>query len=233
MAWNNPVTWSDGTIPDEDDLNQQIRDNMNALSTHTHSGAAGDGSATLSGVDSITTDDASSTPAAAGSNKVIIFSEGGVLKMRAGASGSALTFSTTDHSHTISQGSGASFTSEASVSTATTYSGGSAQSQATYTPTVTAGQKHAIEVFGSVVFTAVDGADSSETFYMNFEKGGTQTSEISVNYNPSSNKVVQLQGAQIYIESAASSTVFENDYRADTTGSVQYRTLIVQELRCQ
>ena len=93
MAWNNPVTWADGNIPDEDDLNQQIRDNMNALSTHTHSGAAGDGSATLSGVDSITTDDAGSTPSAAGSNKVIIFSEGGLLKMRAGASGSALTFS--------------------------------------------------------------------------------------------------------------------------------------------
>jgi hypothetical protein len=233
MAWTNPKTWADGEIPDEDVLNTHIRDNMNALSTHSHSGAAGDGSATLSGVDSITTDDAGSTPSAPGSNKVIIFSEGGVLKMRAGASGSALTFSTTDHSHTISQGSGASFTSEASVSTATTYSGGSCQSQATYTPTVTAGQKHAIEVFGSVVFTAVSGADSSETFYMNFEKDGTQTSEISVNYNPSSDTIVQLQGAQIYIESAASSTVFENDYRADTTGSVQYRVLIVQELRCQ
>ena len=69
-----------------------------------------------------------------------------------------------------------------------------------------------------------------------FTQGGFNRgckNEISVNYNPSSDRIVQLQGAQIYIESAASSTVFENDYRADTTGSVQYRVLIVQELRCQ
>ena len=232
MAWTNPKTWADGEIPTDDILNTHIRDNLNALSTHTHSGAAGDGSATLSGVDSITTDDAGSTPSAPGSNKVIIFSEGGVLKMRAGASGSALTFSTTDHSHTIAQGSGASFTSEASVGVATTYGGASAQAQATYTPTVTAGQKHAIEVFGSVVFTASSGSGDS-TFYMNFEKDGTQTSEISVAYNPTTNPTEQLQGTQIYIESAASSTVFENDYRATQPGNVQYRVLIVQELRCQ
>ena len=75
MAWTNPKTWADGEIPDEDVLNTHIRDNMNALSTHSHSGAAGDGSATLSGVDSITTDDAGSTPSSPGSNKVIIFSD--------------------------------------------------------------------------------------------------------------------------------------------------------------
>ena len=41
MAYTTPRTWANGEIPDEDLLNEQLRDNLNALSTHTHSGAAG------------------------------------------------------------------------------------------------------------------------------------------------------------------------------------------------
>lgn len=28
MAWTAPVTWVDDTVPDEDDLNEQVRDNF-------------------------------------------------------------------------------------------------------------------------------------------------------------------------------------------------------------
>ena len=135
MAWTNPKTWADGEIPDEDIMNTHVRDNLNALSTHTHSGSAGDGSANLAGVDSITTDDAGSTPSAPGSNKVIIFSEGGVLKMRAGASGSALTFSTTDHTHTVAESTQTKTSSMASTDVSTSYAGGSTQQSVTFTPT--------------------------------------------------------------------------------------------------
>ena len=53
MAWTAPVTWTTGQIvmaSGTGSLNEQIRDNFLALSGHAHTGAAGDGSATLSGV---------------------------------------------------------------------------------------------------------------------------------------------------------------------------------------
>ena len=100
MAWTTPKTWADGDIPDADDLNTHIKDNLNVVSTHTHSGAAGDGSADLSGLDTQTFDNQGSTPAAPGSNKVKLFSESETLKIRAGASGAATALSFSDHTHT-------------------------------------------------------------------------------------------------------------------------------------
>lgn len=53
MAWTAPVTWTTGQIvmaSGTGSLNEQIRDNFLALSGHAHTGAAGDGSATLTGV---------------------------------------------------------------------------------------------------------------------------------------------------------------------------------------
>ena len=228
MAWTNPKTWADGEIPDEDVMNTHIRDNLNALSTHSHSGAAGDGSADLAGVDSITTDDQGSTPSAPGSNKVIIFSEGGVLKMRAGASGSALTFSTTDHTHTVSESTQTSATSTSSTSTATSYAGGSAQQSVTFTPTSSTGdEQYAILHYASVVYTNAN--NQAGTFFMNFEKDGTQQRELSVSF--SGDETVMLIGDFLHVALAASSTVFENDYRATETGSVNYRVTVTREIR--
>ena len=103
MAWTTPRTWADGEIPTAALMNTHVRDNLNAVSTHTHSGAAGDGSAALSSVDTITLADQGSTPSAPGSNKIILFSESGVLKQRVGASGSATVISVTGHGHTIEE----------------------------------------------------------------------------------------------------------------------------------
>ena len=53
MAWTTPKTWTDNEIilaSGAGSLNEQIRDILNQLSVHAHTGAAGDGSATLSGV---------------------------------------------------------------------------------------------------------------------------------------------------------------------------------------
>jgi hypothetical protein len=103
MAWTTPKTWADGDIPDADDLNTHIKDNLNVVSTHAHSGAAGDGSADLSGLDTETFDNQGSTPAAPGSNKVKLFSESETLKIRAGASGAATAISLTNHTHTLAE----------------------------------------------------------------------------------------------------------------------------------
>ena len=52
MGWTTPRDWTgiSGNIVTAAQLNVDLRDNLNVLSTHTHTGAAGMGSATLSGV---------------------------------------------------------------------------------------------------------------------------------------------------------------------------------------
>lgn len=46
MAWTIPYTWEERMVS-AGQLNQYLRDNLDFLSTHTHSGASGDGSDTL------------------------------------------------------------------------------------------------------------------------------------------------------------------------------------------
>jgi hypothetical protein len=98
MAWTNPRTYQTGDLIDDDMLNAQLKDNFNELSTHVHNGSAGEGTATLSGVDSITFDDVDSTPDAPSANDIIIYSESGVLKYRL-PDGTVKTLSTTNHTH--------------------------------------------------------------------------------------------------------------------------------------
>ena len=47
MAWTAPITWL-STMVTNTIMNAQIKDNFSELSTHVHSGAVGEGSATLS-----------------------------------------------------------------------------------------------------------------------------------------------------------------------------------------
>jgi hypothetical protein len=49
MAWTTPKSWTSSMVTSTD-LNAQIKANEDVLSAHAHSGAAGNGSATLSGV---------------------------------------------------------------------------------------------------------------------------------------------------------------------------------------
>jgi hypothetical protein len=103
MAWTTPKTWADGDIPDAADLNTHIKANLDALSTHAHSGAAGDGSAALAPISTVTFANQGSTPAAPGSAKVAVFSESETMKVRAGASGSATVISLAGHVHTLQE----------------------------------------------------------------------------------------------------------------------------------
>jgi len=52
MAWTAPRNWSDisNDIVTAAMLNVDVRDNLNVLSTHTHTGSAGQGGASMSGL---------------------------------------------------------------------------------------------------------------------------------------------------------------------------------------
>ena len=103
MAWTTPKTWADGDIPDAADLNTHIKANLDVLSTHAHSGAAGDGSAALAPISTVTFANQGSTPAAPGSAKVAVFSEAETMTVRAGASGAATVISLAGHVHTLQE----------------------------------------------------------------------------------------------------------------------------------
>ena len=52
MAWTTPLDWtgiSDGIVTAAQ-LNEQVRENLNVLSTHAHTGAAGQGASSMSGL---------------------------------------------------------------------------------------------------------------------------------------------------------------------------------------
>ena len=66
MAWTIPRTWVDKEVVTKAIMDTHVRDNLNALSTHAHTGAAGDGNDELSGIDLIQFDDVAISPDAAG-----------------------------------------------------------------------------------------------------------------------------------------------------------------------
>ena len=72
MVWTAPRTWVAGEVVAAADLNTDLRDNLNELSAHTHSGGSGSGSSALS---NLTWEDFSqqAAPAAPGGTLTRIF----------------------------------------------------------------------------------------------------------------------------------------------------------------
>ena len=66
MAWTAPRRWVTGEQVTAALLNTHVRDNLLALSIHTHTGAAGDGDDVLTGLDTLTFDDQVGSPSTAG-----------------------------------------------------------------------------------------------------------------------------------------------------------------------
>ena len=77
MAWTAPKTWATGDLVTAALLNTHIRDNQLVVSTHTHSGVAGDGNDELTGVDSIVYDSISTPSAPASSNQITLYNKTG------------------------------------------------------------------------------------------------------------------------------------------------------------
>ncbi len=98
MAWTAPHTYVVGETVDDVLLNADLRGNMLFLSTHAHSGAAGDGASVLAGVDSITLDHISD-PSAPGAGKLILYVKAGSPYIRDGAAGGATALSLVTHTH--------------------------------------------------------------------------------------------------------------------------------------
>ena len=66
ISWTAPRTYVANEIVTAALLNVDLRDNLTALSTHAHAGAAGDGNDELSGLDVLAFDDLAASPSVAG-----------------------------------------------------------------------------------------------------------------------------------------------------------------------
>lgn len=99
MVWTDPTGVGAGEMIDAAWMNTYVRDNFDALSTHAHSGAAGDGSNELTGLASSQHED-DTPPSFPGADKLIIYAfTDGIIHVRAGASGSGRTMSLEGHTH--------------------------------------------------------------------------------------------------------------------------------------
>ena len=96
MAWTAPRTFQTGDLIDDDMLNAQLKGNLDLLGSHAHSGAAGNGTSNLAGLDSATlaSDSAPSTPS---SGTIILWVDSETLKVK-NSSGTVLTISLEGHS---------------------------------------------------------------------------------------------------------------------------------------
>jgi len=98
MAWTNPRSYVTGDLIDDDVLNTHLKDNLNALSTHDHGGAAGDGAAALADLNTTTFSDQDPVPGTPASTKIVVYSEGGVWKYK-NSSGTVNILSLEGHTH--------------------------------------------------------------------------------------------------------------------------------------
>ena len=232
MAWTTPKTWADGDIPDADDLNTHIRDNMNVLSTHAHSGAAGDGSAALAPISTVTFADQGSTPSAPGSSKVNLFSESETLKVREGASGAAVAIALANHTHTIASSTETKASLGTVALTSTTYTN---TTTATFTPTDSTGSAKYVSVhFGSAGYRNITG--NTNTLHIRLLKAGSQTVEVSAALGGSVGDGVTVHTSIVYVSPAADSTTFAVEHKKSGTGSeitMFGLGTIVREVRCQ
>ena len=177
MAWTTPKTWADGDIPDAGDLNTHIKANLDALSTHAHSGAAGDGGAALAPISTVTFANQGSTPAAPGSAKVAVFSEAETMKVRAGASGAATVISLAGHVHTLQE--------RQNITSTGTNSGGAVNISVfrvsigtseggVFSRTVDPNSAKSAIVFGYMVHCRSDGSAGTATITWRAKNDGTQ-----------------------------------------------------------
>ena len=97
MAWTAPRTWVSGEIVTAVALNTDLRDNLNELASHDHSGGSGSGSLDIGPVRLVDFFDA--LPAAPGGTLTRVFAQASLVTWR--NAGGIFTAAVTGHEHAI------------------------------------------------------------------------------------------------------------------------------------
>lgn len=101
MVWSAPRTWVSGEIPTAAQLNTDLRDNLNELALHSHSGGSGSGTAALGNLVTVTFIDAAAPSAPGGTLTRVYSSSTGLFWRNAGGIFSA---GSATHEHSIASG---------------------------------------------------------------------------------------------------------------------------------
>jgi len=231
MAWSAPKTWVDQETPSAEDFNTQIRDNLNALSTHTHTGAAGDGSATLNSVDYIDLDEGGSLSTPASGHTRFAANNDGTLRYFAEGS-TEKTVSDTTHTHTIASSTETKTNTESLSGVGTTYEDSVSHS---FTPSDSTGTSHFVTVqFASATF--VNASGTGGTVYMRILKAGSQIQETSGTLADPATSLKTLSQSYVHSQPAASSTTWAQEVKiASGVGGTNagYKSLITRQVQCQ
>lgn len=237
MAWTTPKTWVDQETVSADDFNTQIRDNLDSVSGHTHTGVAGDGSATLDSLDYIDLDGQGALSAPATGHTRFAANTDGTLRYYANG-GSEKTVADTTHTHFIGISNEAKDATHGTIGVLdTAYSSSHTEISRTFTPSNSTGtSKFVVVHFAFALFQNGSGS-ASGNYYMRVTKDGVQQAEVYV-AEPSgylNRRALALSTA--YVTPSATSTVFELQTRRDTSTAAATTTLgrsqILRQIRCQ
>jgi hypothetical protein len=225
LTWTTTNTWSDGDTPTAAQFNA-ISANLDAISTHGHSGAAGDGDATLTSLDYIDYDQQGALSAPATGHTRFAGNTDGSLRYRANGAAEKEVSDTT-HTHTIAEG--ALNITENHPDNTTGNDTYEEMATSTFTPQ---GAKY-VTVHTAIYATIVNGTFSG-TGYLRLLKAGVQT--VVRSKSISTGNDYGFVATDVYIEPAASSTVFSCEGKASGSGlpfQFQGGGQSVQEVRCE
>ena len=220
MAWSTPRDWSANELVTHTIMNTHVRDNLNFLSTHTHSGAAGDGSSGLSDVDTIIFDHQGSDPSAPSSGHGTVYFKSDGLYFR-NTGGSATRLALSSDSLTIGQ------VVEADGSQSQNYGDGDTSEETMVTASITAGGAGRVYVITAGTSVAASTASTvNATFKLYYDTTVLET----VN---DTNLVAgdRLVMSQTQTNPATSSKVIKLTVQIASGGShISYGTLSIREI---
>ena len=223
MAWGAPRTWADGEIPTAAQFNADIKGNFDFASTHVHSGAAGDGSATLGPITYVDFTDATA-PAAPSAGRTRLYTVSSKPRYRP-TGGSDTGFADDGHTHTVTDEGSAvddinipssAVTADWKTFGDLTASYGLAVDVA---KTIGGAGKRAVVVCG-VAVVAASGADANEGLGMELRRSTTQLATRSVNRSAfgtgdATFAPVAIVLTHLDVDVAAGSTTYDARFKND------------------
>ena len=218
MAWTTPRDWVANELVTHTIMNQQIRDNLAVLSTHTHSNAAGDGSSSLTSVDTITYDHQGSDPSAPVSGHGTIYFKSDGLYFR-NTGGSATRLALSSDNLTVGQ--------IVEVNTAVGYEIGvdSGEKDLGTTLTITAGGSGRYYVASATIVPTFAHSSFAGTYKFYFDGSVIETETRSAGAHSN------MTFSQTVSNPAASAKVFKLSVEGSGSGSVNLQgTISIREI---
>ena len=220
MAWTTPRDWVANELVTHTIMNQQIKDNLTVLSSHTHSGAAGDGSSALSDIDTIIFDHQGSDPSAPASGHATVYMKSDGLYFR-NTGGSATRLALSSDTLTIGQ------VVEADGSQSQNYGDGDTSEETLVTASITAGGAGRVYVITAGTSVAASTASTvNATFKLYYDTTLLET--VNDTDLVAGDRLVM---SQTQANPATSSKVIKLTVQIASGGShISYGTLCIREI---